>query len=90
MNEGNRLGLGGKEVIVIDATGELEKLFRAAHGQLRVAEHDECANIKIVRHLANGKVAVKTRDVHRISRHKKEAPFAFLHHFPPLCAANRI
>ena len=79
MDEGDGLCLGGEEIVIVDPGGKLQKLLRAANGQLRVAKHDERADIKIVRHLADGKVAVKTRDVHRISRHKEEAPFAFSH-----------
>lgn len=62
VDEGDGLCLSGEEVIVVDALGELQELFCAAHGQLRVAEHDESTDIKIVRYLADGKVAVKTRD----------------------------
>ena len=77
VDEGDGLCLSGEEVIVVDALGELQELFRAAHGQLRVAEHDESTDIKIVRYLADGKVAVKTRDMHRISRHKRKLPSRF-------------
>ena len=69
MDQRNTLGLGGKEVIILDPLGQLEQVAGAGDGQFRVAKHDERADIQLVVDLANGKLAGQPRNVHRISRH---------------------
>ena len=43
-----------------------QQLFGAGNGNLRVAEHDKCADVEIVRHLAKRQLAFDARDGHRI------------------------
>ena len=66
MDEGDGLGLGGKEVIVFNALQLLEHGGSGGLGHFRVAEADERADIKIVIHLADGKLTLQPGNGHGI------------------------
>ena len=66
VDEGDALCLGGKEVVILDALQPLEHFSGGGHGDLRVAEADERADIQIIIYLADGKLALQTGDGHGI------------------------
>jgi len=51
VNEGNGLGLGGEQIVVVQLLRQLEEVAGAGDGQLGVAEHDESADVEVLRHL---------------------------------------
>ena len=69
MDQGNALGLGGEEIIVAAGGDEPEQLAGAGLRQLCVAEADERADIQVVRDLTDGKLAVESGHMDRISKH---------------------
>lgn len=56
VDEGNALGFGGDQDIVLG--GNLEQVARAGNGQLNVAEDDESADVQIVVDAAEGQIAL--------------------------------
>ena len=63
VDQGDALGFGREQIIIVLRRAG-EQLLRAGHGDLGVAEHDECADVQIVRHLADGQIARDARDRH--------------------------
>ena len=83
VNEGNGLGLGSEQIVVVQLLRQLEEVAGAGDGQLGVAEHDEGADVEVLRHLANGEIADEARNVHGIGHHSGSS-FLFL----PVIAAS--
>ena len=65
VNQRNALCLGREQVVVLLRRAR-QQLFGAGNGNLRVAEHDKCADVEIVSHLAKRQLAFDARDGHRI------------------------
>ena len=74
MNEGDGLGLGGEEIVVLLLRDELEHLTGTLHRQLGIAKDDERTDIQIVSHLADGQLTLETRHIEGISSHSS-SPF---------------
>jgi hypothetical protein len=60
MDQGDTFGLGGEEIIVAILGNKLQQLPGAGHGQLRVSEADECADVQIVGDFAQGQLPLQT------------------------------
>ena len=69
MDQGNALGLGGEEIVILLRGNQLQQVAGAGDGQLRVAKADKSADVQIVGDLAKGQFALETRDLHGISQH---------------------
>ena len=61
----DRLGFRCDQIIVLGSA--LEQLGGAVNGKLHIAEHDECADVQVVRHLAQGQLAFQAGNVHLVS-----------------------
>ena len=61
----NALGFRCDDVVILGS--QLQKLGRAVHGQLHIAEHDKGADIEIIRYLAQRQVAFHSGNVDFIS-----------------------
>ena len=66
VNEGDGLGLGSEEVIIVLSGNQLQKLPGAGNRQLCVAKADKGADVQIVRDLADGQLTLEARNLHRI------------------------
>ena len=64
IKQGNGLGFGGDEVIVLRRA--LQKLRRAVDRELDIPEHDEGADIELVSHAAKRQFALESGDVHLV------------------------
>ena len=66
VDQGDALGLGGEEVVVLLILHQLQQVTGAGHRQLRITETDECTDIQIIRNLADGKFPLQARHGHGI------------------------
>ena len=66
VDQGDALGLCGEHIVIAVSGNQLQKLPRAGHCQLRIAKADKCADIQIIRYLANGKFPLQSRHLNGI------------------------
>ena len=67
VDQGDGLGLGGEHVVVAVRGDLLQQGLGAGYGELRVAEHDERADVEVVADLAEGELALQAGNAHGIS-----------------------
>ena len=78
VNQRNALCLCREQVVVLLRRAR-QQLFGAGNGNLRVAEHDKCADVEIVSHLAKRQLAFDARDGHRICHAYLSSHFILSH-----------
>ena len=82
VDEGDALGLGREQIIVV-LRRPCQQFACTGDGDLRVAEHDERADIQIVGHLAQRQIPVKTGNVHSIFHAESSPPYPFVRRVIP-------
>ena len=59
MDQGDTLSLSSEDIIIAVGRHQLQKLPGAGHSQLRVAKADKCADIQVIRYLADGQFSLQ-------------------------------
>ena len=65
-DEGDALGLGGEHVVVAVRRDALQQGGGAGHGELRVAEDDERADVQLVADLAQRQLPLQPGNLHGV------------------------
>ena len=71
VDQGNALGLCGKQIVIAARLQQLQQLPAAGLGKLGIAEADERADIQIVGDLTDGQLPLEPGHGHGISGHNK-------------------